>query len=132
MRGQKTQKWIRNGALLVPTLMLSIINIGTVRGDATENGYYYTPTSNNSDRKIYDEYADESVYHIDLERFEFNPTTIQITRNDVLLQDEELSEEEHQTIYEIDLKRMPEGIYTIVISDENGNEITERFAHKTN
>ena len=51
--------------------------------------------------------------------------------NDALVQEEELAEEEHQLIYEIDLKRKPEGIYKITISDNVGNEITERITHKT-
>jgi len=131
MLTQKTQKWIKKGALLVPTLLLTFINIGTIRGDSSATGYYFTPTTNGSDHKILDDYAKESVYLIDLNSFEFSPTTIQITKDDGLLQDEELAEEEHQWIYEIDLKRMPEGIYKITISDDDGNQVTERIAHKT-
>jgi len=132
MNKQKTQKWLRIGALLVPTLCLTFINIGTLRGDSSATGYYYTPATSSSDYKIMDDYAKESVYHIDLNSFEFSPSTIQITKDDHLLQDEELAEDEHQSIYEIDLKRMPEGIYKITISDDEGNEVTERIAHKTN
>lgn len=131
MLKQKTQRRLRYGALLVPTLLLTFITFGTAKGDSSATSYYYTPTTNSTDHKIMDDYAKESVYLIDLNAFEFSPTSIQITKGDDLLQDEELAEEEHQWIYEIDLKRMPEGIYKITISDDVGNEITERIAHKT-
>jgi hypothetical protein len=127
-----TRKKLKCSALLVPTLLRSFINIGTVLGDTTETKYYFTPTTTPSiGEKILDVYADQSVYLIDLTRFEFTPTSIQIKMNDALVQEEELAKEEHQLIYEIDLKRKPEGIYKITISDNVGNEITERITHKT-
>ncbi len=126
-----TRKRLKYGALLVPTLLLSIMNIGTVQGDAMDTKYYFTPTTPSSGDKILDNYADQSVYLIDFDRFEFTPSTIQIRLNDALMQVEELAEEEHLMIYEIDLKRKPEGIYTITISDDFGNEISEKITHKT-
>jgi len=127
-----TRKKIKCGALLVPVLLLSFINIGTVLGDTADTKYYFTPSTTPSEgEKILDDYADESIYLIDLHRFEFTPTSIKIRKNNLLLQEEELATEEREMIYEIDLKRKPEGIYTITISDDVGNEITEKITHKT-
>ena len=127
-----TRKRLKCAALLIPTLLLSIINIGTVLGDAADSQFYFTPsTTPSTAEKILDDYADQSVYLIDLSRFDFTPTSIQIKMNDALMREEELAEEEHQLIYEIDLKRKPEGIYKITISDDLGNSITERITHKT-
>jgi len=127
----KTQKRLKCGVLLIPTLLISFINIGTVLGDAEANDHYFTPTESKADQNILSEYANQSIYLIDLDRFGFTPTSIQIRKSDALIQEEQLAEEEHQLIYEIDLKRKPEGIYTITIADDQGNEIVESITHKT-
>lgn len=131
MLNKQARRLLRYGALLVPTLFLSFINIGKVQGDTAEKRHYYTPSKITANNPVNDEYKANNIYLIDFKKFEFTPKLVQIHHNDALLQEEELAEEEQLMLYEIDLGRKPEGLYKIIISDKLGHVVTETFTHKT-